>query len=219
VAELKSEEEQLDAIKQWWKHNGTSLIAGVALAAAGVFGWNAWQDYQANQAEAASMRYQQLLSLSAQDELDESARSRASELVAEITDEHGDTLYADLALLIDARLAIGQDDLAAAREALEAVIDTSSRDYLQGLARLRLSRLQVAQGDAEAALSTLETDVPETLAAQRAEVRGDAHYAQGQEDAARQAWQEALTLAQERNQPLYGVELKLDNLGHDEATL
>ncbi|MEX0744560.1 MAG: tetratricopeptide repeat protein [Phycisphaeraceae bacterium] len=219
MAELRSEEEQLDAIKQWWKQNGTSLIAGVALAAAGVFGWNAWQDYQANQSEAASMRYQQLLSLSGQEELDESARSRASELVAEITDEHGDTLYADLALLIDARLAVDQGDLAAARDALEALIDTSRRDYLQGLARLRLSRLQVAEGDAEAALSTLEAGVPEALAAQRANVRGDAHYTQGQEDAARQAWEEALMLAQERNQPLYGVELKLDNLGHDEATL
>ncbi|HSP58010.1 MAG TPA: tetratricopeptide repeat protein [Halomonas sp.] len=219
MAELRSEEEQLDAIKQWWKQNGTSLIAGVALAAAGVFGWNAWQDWQANQAEAASMRYQQLLSLSGQDELDESARTRASELVAEITDEHGDTLYADLALLIDARLAVGQDDLGAARDALEAVIDTSSRDYLQGLARLRLSRLQVADGDTEAALATLEAGVPEPLAAQQANVRGDAHYAQGQEDAARQAWEEALTLAQEHDQPLYGVELKLDNLGHDEATL
>lgn len=219
MAELRSEEEQLDAIKQWWKQNGTSLIAGVALAAAGVFGWNAWQDYQVNQAEAASMRYQQLLSLSGQEELDESARARASELVAEITDEHDDTLYADLALLIDARLAVGQGDLAAARNALEAVIDASSRDYLQGLARLRLSRLQVDEGDAEAALTTLEAGVPEALAAQRANVRGDAHYAQGQEDAARQAWEEALTLAQERNQPLYGVELKLDNLGHDEATL
>ena len=42
MAELRTEEEQLEAIKRWWKENGTSLIAGVAIAAAGVFGWNAW---------------------------------------------------------------------------------------------------------------------------------------------------------------------------------
>ena len=43
MAELRSEEEQLEVVKRWWKENGTSLIAGAVLAAAGVFGWNAWQ--------------------------------------------------------------------------------------------------------------------------------------------------------------------------------
>ena len=44
MAELRSEEEQLDAIKRWWKSNGTSLIIGVVVAAAGVFAWKAWQN-------------------------------------------------------------------------------------------------------------------------------------------------------------------------------
>ena len=57
------------------------------------------------------------------------------------------------------------------------------------------------------------------LAAQRADVRGDAYHALGREDEAREAWREALGLAEERDQPLYGVQLKLDNLGFDEATL
>ena len=38
MAELRTEEEQLEAIKRWWKENGTSLLAGAVLAAAGVFG-------------------------------------------------------------------------------------------------------------------------------------------------------------------------------------
>ncbi|MFY0989674.1 YfgM family protein [Halomonas sp. C05BenzN] len=219
MAELRTEEEQLDAIKRWWKENGTSLIAGVAIAAAGVFGWNAWQNYQENQATAASMRYQQLINLTAGSELDEASIGQARALVVEITDNHGKTLYADLARLVDARLAVAQGDQAAARSTLESVIDASGRDYVQGLARLRLARLQVADGDAEAALATLEAGVPEALAAQRADIRGDAHHALGREDEARAAWNEALGLAEERDQPLYGVQLKLDNLGFDEATL
>ncbi|MDI5984737.1 tetratricopeptide repeat protein [Halomonas sp. M4R5S39] len=219
MAELRTEEEQLDAIKRWWKENGTSLIAGVAIAAAGVFGWNAWQNYQENQAQAASMRYQQLINQTAGNELDEADIGEARALVAEIIDSHGKTLYADLARLVDARLAVAQGDQAAARDALEGAIDASSRDYVQGLARLRLARLQVADGDAEAALATLDAGVPEALAAQRADVRGDAYHALGREDEAREAWNEALGLAEERDQPLYGVQLKLDNLGFDEATL
>ncbi|MHC9036859.1 tetratricopeptide repeat protein, partial [Cobetia marina] len=52
--ELRSEEEQLEAIKRWWSENGKSLIAGVVLAGAGIFAFKAWQNYEASQSEAAS---------------------------------------------------------------------------------------------------------------------------------------------------------------------
>ncbi|MCA1771024.1 MAG: tetratricopeptide repeat protein [Halomonas sp.] len=213
MADLRSEEEQVDALKRWWKENGVSLIAGVAIAAAGVFGWNAWQSYQENQASAASARYQQLINLTAGTQLDNATAGEARELVIEIIDNHGKTLYADLARLIDARLAVAQGDPSGARVALETVIDASGRDYVKGLARLRLARLQVADGDAEAALATLDTGIPDALAAQRADVRGDAHHALDRESEAGEAWREALDLAEARNQPLFGVQLKLDNLG------
>ena len=214
MAELRTEEEQLEAIKRWWKENGTSLVAGVAIAVAGLVGWNTWQGYQENQAEAASMRYQHLIDLADRGETDAARR-----LVAEITDEHGRTLYADLALLLDARLAVDAGELGDARQALEQMIETSERDYLQGLARLRLARLQLAEGEAQAALDMLAEDIPSALAAQQADVRGDALHALERPDEARQAWQEALVIAEQRNQPIYGVQLKLDDLGVEEATL
>ncbi|NIC05780.1 tetratricopeptide repeat protein [Billgrantia bachuensis] len=214
MAELRTEEEQLEAIKRWWKENGTSLIAGVAIAIAGVVGWNAWQSYQDNQAQAASMRYQQVVNLAGSEETDE-ARS----LIDEITGDHGGTLYADLARLIDARLAVDEGELDKARDILDGVIASSKREYIQGLARLRLARLQVATDDAEAALDTLARDVPAALTAQQADVRGDALHALGRDDEARQAWQEALAVAEQRNQPIYGVQLKLDDLGAEEAML
>ncbi|XKE45999.1 tetratricopeptide repeat protein [Halomonas organivorans] len=218
MAEMRTEEEQLEALKRWWKENGTSLIAGAAIAAAGVFGWKAWQDYQAGQAEAASQRYQQLLTLSGQDALDEAARRQAETLVTPLTEDHGGSLYADLALLLDARLAVQAGDTAAARAALERLIGDGERPYLQGLARLRLARLQLAGEDAEAALATLAGEMPAPLAAQRADIRGDAHLALGDPEAARAAWQEALRLSEASDQPLYGVQLKLDDLGVEEAS-
>lgn len=213
MAELRTEEEQVEALKRWWKENGLSLIAGVVIAGAGVLGWNAWQGYQENQATAASMRYQQLVNLTAGNALDEAQLPEARALVEEIVEEHGKTLYADLARLVDARLAVAQGDLAGARERLQALADADSRGYVGGLARLRLGRLLVADGDAEAALDALESGVPEALAAQRAEVRGDALHALGREADAAAAWREALDLAETNDQPLYGVQLKLDNLG------
>ena len=219
MAELQSEEEQLDAIKRWWKANGTSLIAGVVIAAAGIFGWKAWQSYQANQAEAASMRYQQLLSLAGQDELDAETTTQAQQLIGEIQDEHGDTLYADLAALLQARLAIADGNHVAAIEALQGLVDSTERPYLQGLARLRLARVQLADGNPDTALATLEAGVPDSLGAQQANTRGDIFVALGRDGDAREAYRNALRLSQESGQPVPGVQLKLDNLGAEDATL
>ena len=118
MAELRSEEEQLEVVKRWWKENGTSLIAGAVLAAAGVFGWNAWQNYQEGKSEAASARYQQLINMTAGTTLEGDQLSAAQTLIDELTDDYGNTLYAELAQLLEARLAVQEGDLAAAKQAL-----------------------------------------------------------------------------------------------------
>nr|WP_269438805.1 tetratricopeptide repeat protein [Halomonas sp. IOP_6] len=215
---MRSEEEQLEVIKRWWKENGTSLIAGAVLAAAGVFGWNAWQNYQEGQAEAASVRYQQLVNMTAGNTLADDQLANARELIDEITSDHGKTLYAELAQLLEARLAVQQGDLDAAKSALENVASNSSRRYVQSLAWLRLARIEIANDNPQAALSLLDESITDALAAQQANVRGDAYAALDQTEQARDAWQTALELAQTQNQPLYGVQFKLDDLGVEEVT-
>ncbi|WP_163647766.1 tetratricopeptide repeat protein [Modicisalibacter sp. 'Wilcox'] len=219
MAELRSEEEQLDAIKRWWKDNGKSLILGVAVAVAAVVGWKAWERYQHNQAAAASASYQELLGLAGQDTLDDKTIARADELIGTLRNEHGGTLYADLAALIQARLEVADDDLAGARQALSSVIDTSDDAYLKGLARLRLARIQVADGHPQAALDTLDAGVPDSLGASQAMTRGDALVALDRDDEARSAYRKALDLSREQGQPVFGAQLKLDNLGAEDATL
>ena len=218
MAELRSEEEQLEVVKRWWKENGTSLIAGAVLAAAGVFGWNAWQNYQEGKAEAASARYQQLINMTAGTTLEGDQLSAAQTLIDELTDDYGNTLYAELAQLLEARLAVERDDLSTAKQALQDVASHSSRRYVQSVAWLRLARIEVAQGNPEAALALLDQPISDALAAQQANVRGDAFFAQNQPEQAREAWQTAQSIAQNQNQPLYGVQFKLDDLGAEEAT-
>ncbi len=48
-----TEEEQIAQMKDWWQRNGKPLLTGGALALALVFGWQAWQQYQTNQAQGA----------------------------------------------------------------------------------------------------------------------------------------------------------------------
>ena len=61
MAELRTEEEQVQAIKDWWKKNGSSLLIGIGAALAIVFGWQAWQNHQAQQRTEAANQFANLL--------------------------------------------------------------------------------------------------------------------------------------------------------------
>jgi len=61
VADHLQEEEQLDAIKQWWQENRTSIMGAVVLALGGSFGWSQYQDYTAESAIAAADAYDAIL--------------------------------------------------------------------------------------------------------------------------------------------------------------
>ncbi|WP_024952384.1 YfgM family protein [Cobetia crustatorum] len=215
--ELRSEEEQLDAIKRWWGENGKSLIAGVVLAGAGVFAFKAWQNYDASQSEAASLRYQQLVSLVSQPTLDDAGTQQARKLIGELESNHGDSLYTQMAHLLDASMSVKAEDLDMAAKALQSVRDSSDDSYLQGLASLRLARIEVGRGDNDKALSLLKNP-PAPLAAQAAAVRGDALVAQDKRDEAIMAYQEASSLSQQSGQPIYGLDLKLADLAAESSS-
>jgi predicted negative regulator of RcsB-dependent stress response len=57
----ETEEEQLDAVKRWWKENGQSTIIGLVLGVAVILGWNYWQSHKKAQSEQASAIYSQLI--------------------------------------------------------------------------------------------------------------------------------------------------------------
>ena len=39
-----SEEQQVEAIKDWWKENGKAVVLGVVVGLGGLFGWRYYQD-------------------------------------------------------------------------------------------------------------------------------------------------------------------------------
>ena len=124
MAELRTEEEQVQAIKDWWKNNGSSLLIGIGAALAIVFGWQAWQNHQAQQrAEAANQFANLLNAFSSAD--DESADTVG--FVAEtLRDEHGDSAYAIYGNLVLARQQMVEgEDPAAAVESLNWALEKS----------------------------------------------------------------------------------------------
>ena len=57
-----SEEQQVEAIKDWWKENGKAVIFGAVIGLGGLFGWRYYQDSVVEAREAASESYTTVIS-------------------------------------------------------------------------------------------------------------------------------------------------------------
>ena len=95
MADHLQEEEQLDAIKQWWQENRVSIMGAVVLALGGSFGWSQYQDYTAENAIAAADAYDAIL---IEREAGESADQLAT-LAQSIRDDNGSVAFAEFAAL------------------------------------------------------------------------------------------------------------------------
>ncbi|HAF93567.1 MAG TPA: GTP-binding protein, partial [Pseudomonas sp.] len=116
-----TEEEQLAQIREWWQRNGKPLLFGGALALVLVFGWQAWQNRQVAQAEAASALYQQLLVAAL--ETAEPDTAEVARLGGELKNEFGGTHYAQFASLFMAKVAVESGRLDEAASELRSVVD------------------------------------------------------------------------------------------------
>ena len=52
-----TEEQQVEAIKDWWKENGKAVALGAVVGLGGIFGWRYYQDMQVSAQDAASQAY------------------------------------------------------------------------------------------------------------------------------------------------------------------
>ncbi len=207
----RTEEEQLEALKRWWKENGTSTLVSILLAVAVAFGWQGWQARQQARAESASNLFQQFLETLGAAKQGGSA-AEAEKIATRIATEYDGTAYARFAELHLARLHVIQGDLGAADAALRTVLaETSPKDDLHRVAKLRLGRVLAARGDTEDALALLASDAANPYAGAYAMARGDVLLAAGRDSEAAAAYREAESLA-DPDRPLPGLAEKLDYL-------
>ena len=190
-----TEEEQLDALKRWWKENGKSTVIGAALAVAGYLGWGAWQDQQQLQAEAASATYQALVQAVGVEQgqaLSDDTQATIKHLAGELKADHSGNLYAAQAALYLAKLAVEDNDLDAAAAELQWVLDQKGDTSLELLARSRLARVQLAQSKYDEALALIPETMSDSFKSNFAETRGDILLAKGDTEGARGAYQLAI---------------------------
>jgi predicted negative regulator of RcsB-dependent stress response len=191
-----SEEEQIDAFKRWWQDNGKTTVAAVVVAAVAYVSWSFWQSHQKDLAAAASKDYDALAKLLKPEDnkpLTAEQKTQAKTLATGLVENHKSTLYADLASLALAKLAVEENDLATASTALRRVAETSSDAPTQELARLRLAKVLAAEGKIDESLGLLGSAVSPPFEASYAEAKGDILLAENRLAEALAAYQVALT--------------------------
>lgn len=204
---MRTDDEQVEDLKRWWKKYGSPLAGGLAIGLALVFGSRAWLEYQERQRVSASAEYEQL-----QGELAGGNTEAALRRGAYLADSYARTPYAVLAALALAKMHVEQGDLQAARERLQWALDRAREPELAHVARLRLARVMAAQGQTPQAIALLEGAAPGAFAASYEELKGDLYAASGDLARAREAYLKALEgLGFGAGAEL--VQMKLDDLG------
>jgi predicted negative regulator of RcsB-dependent stress response len=191
VSEYLSDKEQWEQIRAWVRDNALSVILAVALVVAGFQGWRWWQGRLDARGVGASAAYTRMI-----DALEKGDRTQAFTRLGELERDFPGSPYADQGKMLAARVYVEENELDKAAHELETVATGSKDHELALVARLRLARVEVAQGKPDAALATLNAAQSGAFAPRYAEVRGDIYYAKGDKTQALKEYRSALGAAE-----------------------
>ena len=201
------EQEQLAALKAWWKENGGAILLGATVVLAAIAAWNGWMWYQRSQSAQAAVLY---------DTLQKAARANdlkaTRETAGAILESYPRSAYAPLAALLSAKVHFQAGDLKTARAQLQWVIEHSGSDEIRAIATLRLASVLLDDNEPDSALKILESKPSPGFEALYASQRGDILATQKKRSEARAAYKAALEKA-EAGTLRDALRLKLEALG------
>lgn len=197
-----SEEQQVEAIKDWWKENGKAVVLGVVVGLGGLFGWRYYQDSVVQAQEAASEQYSKAVESIVAKGADSSTDVQA------FIDTSKDSEYAVLAAMQLAKAQVEAGNFEDALTQLQWAQSNTKDAAITPLVTYRIARLMIESGDNAGARGELDKITDTAWAGRVAELRGDIAIREGDHDAAYTAYTEAQQ-AQDASQAL---QLKLDDL-------
>ncbi|AKC85441.1 YfgM family protein [Pseudoxanthomonas suwonensis] len=196
IDDLLDEHEQGERVRSWLRNNALGILGGLALGILAIYGWRWWGSHQAQQQQQAHSAYTEAVR-----QLEEGAVDQAGALLA---GQAG--TYATLAAL---RVAKSQVEAGKAEEAIATLRGIQAEPTLQPVVNERLAQLLNATGKPDEALKALEGQGGSAAL----ELRGDALFASGKRDEARDAYAQALTGTDVASPSRRRVELKLQEAG------
>lgn len=207
----ETEQEQIEAIKKWWKENGKVIVIGAILGFGSLIGYQKWQEGIKVGAEAASQEYNTLMV-----QLQQGEYQDVKDIGARVLTNFSDTSYAIMTALALAKVHVEEGNLASAKTYLQMAMDQDKLTEYQHVARLRMGRLLLAEEQAQQVLSLIGGVSASGFAASYDELRGDAYAVLGDKDNARLSYESALD-AMEEGIDQSELKIKIDDLGGAEA--
>lgn len=203
------EQEQLEALKAWWKDKGGLILVALTLVLLVVAAWNGWNWYQRSQAASAGVLYEQLQRAARTGDV-KAVRDAAGALL----EQYPRTAYAGLAALISAKVHFQTGDAKTAKAQFQWAVDNGRSEEVKIIARLRLASVLLDDNALDDATRVVGGKVPDGFEALYHSMRGDILVAQKKTADARSAYKAALDQGAKLDPSVREiVRLKLDALG------
>lgn len=203
------EQEQLAALKAWWKDNGGLITVILAVILVVISAWNGWSWYQRSQSAAAGAMYEQLQRAARTNDV-KSVRDTAGAIL----EQYSHTEYAPLAALISAKMHFQSGDSKTARAQLEWAAAKARSEDIKALASLRLAAVLLDENALDEASRAVGGKAPTGFEALYQSMRGDILVAQKKIPEARSAYKAVLDQNEKLDPSVREVvRLKLDALG------
>jgi len=190
INEYETEDQQVEALKKWWKENGSSLIVGLFVGVSALFGWRYYEEQNNTHLVYASDLYMQVMQSAGTQSIDDKTMDTHNRLI----NEFSDTPYAALASLALAKTEYEKDNVDAAVAQLELAVKHANDEITKQIASLRLVSIYLEQEKYDDALSLLDMKHEAAYDAQYEELKGDVYNARGDIAQARIAYDKALNL-------------------------
>ncbi|HMB38133.1 MAG TPA: tetratricopeptide repeat protein [Wenzhouxiangellaceae bacterium] len=205
AVELYDEHEQSERVRNWLRENGVSILMGVALALAGIFGWRQWLDYQSGQAVLANEYYAAI-----QQELEVGRTQAAAEQFAAMREGVGEHAYLALSGMLVAAAWTEAGDIEKAAGIYRDLLDSDKWDVFQPLLRLRMAQVEIALEQGDSALTLLQGSVPAGYEGLWLETRGDVLFDMNRLEEAADAYAAAVMQLRGEGRDFRQAEIKLD---------
>ena len=155
MSRYETEEEQVEAIKAWWKKNGTSLLASVLVFVIAFTGWRYWTNHNQIQAINASSMFEVM-----QLNMQQGTFGEVSREALKLMQEQPESPYASAAAMLLAKYSFSKGEFEEAKQHLEWVNTHSTDKTLKDTAMMRLARILADEkqfDEAQSVMSKINT--------------------------------------------------------------
>ncbi len=151
MSRYETEEEQVEAIKSWWKKNGTLLLSALLVVVIAISGWRYWTNTQYVESANASTLFEVL-----QANMQRGSFGEVSREALKLIQEQPDSPYAVGAAMMYATYSLDKGEMQEAITQLLWVTDNAKDAQLRNIAHMNLARIHTSLKGFDAAQEHLD---------------------------------------------------------------